>query len=121
MTPMGSKNFMSNPCALKIFLVLAATIFPVAAFGGSDSTLPMSPQERPGAASNRLDSVKSKTSFAALHVTEEGGRIGLVISGCPVGAMVERVVLGSPARLAGVRNGDTIVGADARPLAGRAM
>jgi len=52
-------------------------------------------------------------------VTRGGpGRIGLVISTSPEGAVVERVVIGGPAWQAGMRMGDVIVEVDARPLAG---
>ena len=97
--------------ALKTWAGLAATLIPlIAARGGPDTnTIPASIWQIP--TTNHLVSQQGMT-------TVKPGGLGLVISGSPEGAVVERVVIGGPAWQAGVRGGDTIVAVNNRLLLG---
>ena len=105
-----------NRHALKGWAALFVAVTPfVAALGSPDTNTipPRSSQESYIPASNAAGT----TNF----LSEGRGWLGLVISGAPEGAVVERVVIGGPAWQCGVLSGDVIVATDKRLLAGLSL
>jgi C-terminal processing protease CtpA/Prc len=111
------QNYMRlNRHVLKGWAALFVAVTPfVAAFGSPDTnTIPTRSSREPHIpATNR----GGTTNF--LH--EGHGWLGLVISGAPEGAVVERVVIGGPAWQCGMRSGDVIVATDRGLLAGLSL
>ena len=102
-----------NQNTLKTLATLLVTVMPfVPAFGGpnTNAILSRSSQESHIPDSNRGGATNS--------VPEGRGWLGLVISGAPEGALVERVVVGGPAWHAGIHSDDVIVATDKRLLSG---
>jgi C-terminal processing protease CtpA/Prc len=105
-----------NRHAVKGWAALFVAVTPfVAAFGSPDTNAiaAQSSQEPHIAAANRFGT----TNF----LSESHGWLGLVVSGAPEGAVVERVVIGGPAWQCGMRSGDVIVVTDRTLLAGLSL
>ena len=108
-------NVMDNNYrALKSWAALAAALIPLlAACGGPNANIVsvdnLLAWRTPS--TNDLGSLRGMT-------TSKPGPLGLVISGCAEGAVVERVVIGSLAWQAGIRVGDVIVAVNNRLLLG---
>ncbi len=100
--------------ALKSWAALASALIPLlAARGGPNANIVSgnSLLEWHTASTNDLGSLRGMT-------TSKSGELGLVISRCPDGAVVERVVIGSLAWQAGIRIDDVIVAVNNRLLLG---
>jgi C-terminal processing protease CtpA/Prc len=102
-----------NYCGVRAWAFLAATLVSIIAVFGGPGTNSMSLSSP---STNRLDSKKGNTSGMASSVTGSPGWLGLVITGCPEGAVVERVVIGDLGWQAGMHSGDVIVAINKVPL-----
>ena len=105
-----------NQHAVKTWAVLFVAVTPfVAAFGSPDTNaIPVRSAQEPH--------IPAANRGGATNLLHEGhGWLGLVISGAPEGALVERVILGGPAWQCGLRNGDVIVATDRELLTGLSL